>query len=81
MNSEYLESLSLFDLYELRKFYEQFTPGVITPEGLPDVDDWEANERYDMIEKAIVNKLFAMDAKLFGSTIKKETSKDDSMRF
>lgn len=81
MNSEYLESLSLFDLYELRKFYEQFSPGVMTPPGLPKVDDWEAEKRYDMIEEAIVNKLFDMDTKLFDSSIRRETEKEDGKHF
>ena len=75
MNREYLESLSLFDLYELRKFYRQLSnPGVETPPGFPKINHQEAEKHYEMIEEAITNRLFNMDAKLFDSTIKKENS-------
>jgi len=71
INSEYLNSLSLFELKELYDFYSNvFDYGSV--EGgrpVPTVIGDDGYERYKMIEKAYWNKIIEMDTKLFGTPI------------
>lgn len=72
---EYLKSLSLFDLYEMLKFYDslsyvKYTDWSAYP-AKPELDLAMCDERINLLEIAIRFKKCEMDKKLFGSSILK----------
>ncbi len=72
-DKEYLESLSLFDLRELQKFYSKLSGDVYNPNRPAGIDQRLRREREEMIDVAIRYKLCSLDAKLFGSSILENT--------